>query len=81
MESIKKKKAFNVVYCVFVALIFIAVTLVQIINVELPKWLITNLYLAESSFVILQIQVTIAILPLAIIALITGIAKDTLYGV
>lgn len=30
---------------------------------------------------ILQIQVTIAVLPLAIIALITGMSKDTLYGV
>lgn len=81
MENIKKKKRFDITYCSFVALIFLGVTLVQTFNFTLPKWLLTKLPLVESSFVMVQVQAAIAILPLAIIALITGIMKDTLYGV
>lgn len=81
MEIARKKRRFDIVYCLFVALALTAVTVWEIFDLPLPQWLITNLSLPEISFVMLQIQVTIAVLPLAIIALITGISKDSLYGV
>ena len=81
MKNANKKKHFDIAYCIFVAMAFAAVTIWEIFNLPLPQWLITKLSLSDSSFVILQIQVTIAVLPLAIIALITGISKDSLYGV
>ena len=81
MKSVNTKKKYDIAYCVFVGLAFITVIIWQIFHLPLPSWLLTNLPLTDSSFVILQIQVTIAVLPLAIIALITGMSKDTLYGV
>ena len=81
MKPVNIKKRNDIVYCAFVGLAFIVVTIWQIFHLSLPSWLITDVPLADSSFVILQIQVTIAVLPLAIIALITGMSKDTLYGV
>lgn len=81
MKSVNTKKKYDIAYCVFVGLAFITVIIWQIFHLPLPSWLLTDLPLTDSSFVILQIQVTIAVLPLAIIALITGMSKDTLYGV
>ena len=81
MKSVSVRKKCDLAYCVFVGLAFITVIIWQIFHLPLPPWLLTDLPLTDSSFVILQIQVTIAVLPLAIIALITGMSKDTLYGV
>ena len=81
MKSVNTKKKYDIAYCVFVGLAFITVIIWPIFRRPLPPWLLTDLPLTDSSFVILQIQVTIAVLPLAIIALITGMSKDTLYGV
>ena len=81
MKTIKEKRTFETFYCVSVIIAFICVSIWTVFHLPLPRWLVTDLSLSDSSFVILQIQVTIAVLPLAIIALITGISKDTLYGV
>jgi len=81
MESARKKRKFDIAYCRFAAVALITVTVWEIFDFPLPPWLITDLSLSESSFVMLQIQATIAVLPLAVIALITGISKDSLYGV
>jgi len=81
MKPVNIKKKYDIAYCFFVGVAFIVVIIWQIFHLPLPSWLLTDLPLTDSSFVILQIQVTIAVLPLAIIALITGMSKDTLYGV
>lgn len=81
MKPVNIKKKYDIAYCIFVGVAFIVVIIWQIFHLPLPSWLLTDLPLTDSSFVILQIQVTIAVLPLAIIALITGMSKDTLYGV
>ena len=70
MKSVNTKKKYDIAYCVFVGLAFITVIIWQIFRLPLSSWLLTDLPLTDSSFVILQIQVTIAVLPLAIIALI-----------
>lgn len=81
MKSAKKKKIFDIIYCIVAAISLITVTAQEIFDWTLPQWLISKLQLTDISLVMLQIQVTIAILPLSIIALITGISKDSLYGV
>ena len=73
MKPVNIKKKYDIAYCIFVGVAFIVVIIWQIFHLPLPSWLLTDLPLTDSSFVILQIQVTIAVLPLAIIALITGI--------
>lgn len=62
-------------------MIFAIVSYVECCNVKLPSWIITKLDIEESSYVIMQIQASLAVLPLAIIALITGIMKDRAYGI
>lgn len=80
MKPVNIKKKYDIAYCIFVGVAFIVVIIWQIFHLPLPSWLLTDLPLTDSSFVILQIQVTIAVLPLAIIALITGMSKDNYYG-
>ncbi len=81
MKDANKKKIFDILYCVVMIIAAVAVSALEFFDWPLPQWLITKLPLTDSLFVMLQIQVTIAVLPLAIIALITGISKDSLYGV
>lgn len=66
MKPVNIKKKYDIAYCIFVGVAFIVVIIWQIFHLPLPSWLLTDLPLTDSSFVILQIQVTIAVLPLAI---------------
>ena len=59
MKSVSVRKKCDLAYCVFVGLAFITVIIWQIFHLPLPPWLLTDLPLTDSSFVILQIQVTI----------------------
>ena len=81
MKSIDQKRMFDKKYCTAVIAAFIVVTIWEVFDLPLPLWIITKLSLTDSLLAVLQIQVTIALLPLTIIALITGISKDSLYGV
>lgn len=65
MKSANRRKIVDIIYCIFVTVAFIAVSLRTALRLPLPQCLITDLPLSEFSFVILQIQVTIAVLPLA----------------
>ena len=54
MKSVNTKKKYDIAYCVFVGLAFITVIIWPIFRRPLPPWLLTDLPLTDSSFVILS---------------------------
>lgn len=79
--GIRRRVVLDGLYCAIVALVFCITVLVDFANLPLPSWCMTVLDTEESVYSIMDFQLTLAVLPLAIIALVTGIMKDTLYGV
>ena len=79
--GIRKRVVLDGIYCAIVALVFCITVLVDFGGLSLPSWCMTVLDTDESVYSIMDYQLTLAVLPLAIIALVTGIMKDTLYGV
>ena len=77
----KSRKVFDFVYCGIVTVLAIAICIIERSGIALPEWAITYLNLEDASYVIMEMQLAVAVLPLAIIALITGIMKDTAYGI
>lgn len=77
----KNRKVFDCVYCGIIVLLTIVISIIEYSEISLPAWTLTYLNLEEASYVIMEMQLAVAVLPLAIIALITGIMKDTAYGV
>ena len=81
LKNIQHRRLFDIIYCVVCILTLIVVTILTICNISLPDFLVSRLPAEDTLYVMFQVQVSIAVLPLAIIALITGIMKETIYGV
>ena len=81
LKNIQHRRLFDIIYCVVCILTLIVITILTICNISLPDFLVSRLPAEDTLYVMFQVQVSIAVLPLAIIALITGIMKETIYGV
>lgn len=81
LKLLKKYNNFEIIYILSAIIVLLIVISVEHGLIELPSWAITKNNIIESSSMIFQVQVSIATFTLAILALITGSIKDTLYGV